>query len=360
MKVEKSSLLSSLRRKKTEKQHLYDLNYDLNYFINLDNENKICFDCGGPFPTYVSINNGVFICEKCAKNHKKLGNNISYIHQICSPWDPYLLSYAVRGGNSRFKHLCMLYDITCETFYENNEEKLNKYIIKLGEYNRLNLKSEILAEEPPKPLDYKEAKKKCNLNIIYFPEFENYQLYKGEFLPDKNNSISGKIRRRTKSAADIVGSAGVLIYKAGKPVISLIGRSAYKGVNFLGNSFLDQYKKTYKKNKNNNDIYHNNNYNNNHNYNYNNNLDKNKTINDYTVIDYYDDDSSQINNFDLNNPKEGFNMDINNNINIINNNDINSNKYNIFNINNKSNNNSSLKNINLINENSYDGFEIYN
>ena len=89
------------------------LNYDISYFVNLDSENKICFDCGGPFPTYVSINNGVFICLNCAINHSKLGYNISFIHKVSSPWDPYLLSYAVRGGNSRFKLLCTQYEVFC-------------------------------------------------------------------------------------------------------------------------------------------------------------------------------------------------------------------------------------------------------
>ena len=81
------------------------LNYVLSYLVNLDSENKICFDCGCPFPTYVSINNGVFICLNCAINHFKLdyNYNISFIHKVSSPWDPYLLSYAVRGGDSRFK-----------------------------------------------------------------------------------------------------------------------------------------------------------------------------------------------------------------------------------------------------------------
>ena len=48
------------------------LRYDLNYFCSLDSENKLCFDCGGAFPKFVSINNGVFLCESCAENHKKI------------------------------------------------------------------------------------------------------------------------------------------------------------------------------------------------------------------------------------------------------------------------------------------------
>ena len=98
-----------------------------------------------------------------------MGYNISYIHKINEPWDPYLLSYAIRGGNSRFKRLCLQYEVPCQSLNENNEEKLNKYIIRLGEYHRLLLRSEIYAEEPPKPLYKEVSKQPCDLNIIYFP-----------------------------------------------------------------------------------------------------------------------------------------------------------------------------------------------
>ena len=300
MKEEKSSFLSSFRRQKSEKINLNNLNYDLQYFVKLDNENKICFDCGGPFPTFVSINNGVFICESCAKNHKKLGYNISYIHQICSPWDSYLLAYAIRGGNTRFKLLCNEYQVPCQSFYENNEERLNKYIIKLGEYNRLVLKSEILADEPPAPLYFEEAKKKCNLNIIYFPEFQNYHLYKGEFsIPNDKKSIGRKIWKGTKTTAGAVGYAGESLYKATKNTVYYLGNSASKGVKYLQNSLWNYYKggnkNVYNKNNKNNSENNNNIY-----FNYNNDDD------DYLC---------HIKKVDLNSPKENANININYNMN---------------------------------------------
>ena len=365
MKEEKPSFLSSFRRKKSEKQHLNNLNYDLQYFVNLDNENKICFDCGGPFPTYVSINNGVFICESCAKNHQKLGYNISYIHQICSPWDPYLLAYAIRGGNTRFKLLCKEYKVPCQSFYENNEERLNKYIIKLGEYNRLVLKSEILADEPPVPLYYEDAHKRCNLNIMHFPEFQNYHLFKGEFrIPNDKKSLSKKIWRGTKTTA---GVAGESIYKATKNSVNFLSKSAFKGVKYLRNSFWNHYKGGNKNvyNKNNNII--NSNENNNNIYiNYNNN-------NDFLLVNKTDDDDylSHIKTVDLNNSIEKDNININynisenNNINniytfcTINNNTYLNNRENDNNFNiNKLTYNSSNGNINyLSNKNNDDGFE---
>ena len=347
---------------KEEKSHLYNLNYDLQYFVNLDCENKICFDCGGPFPTYVSINNGVFICSVCAKNHEKLGYNISYIHKINEPWDPYLLSYATRGGNSRFKRLCLQYEVPCQSLNENNEEKLNKYIIRLGEYNRLVLRSEVYADEPPKPLYHEVAKQPCNLNIIYFPEFQNYHLYKGEVVvPGKTYSIGGKIWKGTKATAGIMGTAGGLVYKAGKPVVCFLGGAAFKGVKYLGSSLWNHYMGSDKDEniKNNNSINksNNNNYNNynntnninnnvNVNNNYNNNYGQNQILNGFALVDYSDEDLNQIKTVDLNSPQNKGSININYK------NNINSNKYNIFSIDNNGNNNLNDKR-NINNNNNY-------
>ena len=327
MKEELShSYLSSLKKKKEkENETPYKLHYDLQYFVNLDFENKICFDCGGPFPTFASINNGVFICSNCAKNHEKLGYNISFIHQINSPWDPYLLSYVTRGGNHRFKRLCLEYDVPCQSFNENDEEKLNKYIIRLGEYHRLLLRSEIYAEEPPKPLYKEESKKPCDLNIIYFPEFENYHLYKGGVIvPGKTYSIGGKIWKATKTTAGIMGTAGGLAYKAGKPVVCFLGGAAYKGAKYLGNSIWNHYNGANNNNKtnnhiNNNDLNNNISFNNNIN---NNNFNGNQNFNGFALIDYSNEDLCQIKTVDLNSPKNKGNVNINYNININNNMDM--------------------------------------
>lgn len=302
-----------------------NLNYDLQYFVNLDSENKICFDCGGPFPTYVSINNGAFICSNCAKNHSKLGYNISFIHQINSPWDPYLLSYACRGGNSRFKRLCAQYEVPCQSYNENDSEKLNKYIIRLGEYHRLLLRSEVLAEEPPKPLYFEVAKNKCDLNTIYFPEFENYHLYTGEVVvPGKQYSIGGKIWNGTKTTAGIMGTAGGIVYKVGKPVVCFLGKTAFNGIKFLGKSIYHHYYP--EKDKNNKDI-----------------MNGNKIMNDnynnssdFALVDYADEDLKETKIMNINSFTDNGNININNN-----------NMQNNFNYNNQGNlNNSNWSNNN--------------
>ena len=301
MTLESQTSISSDKRNNKGKV-ISNLNYDLQYFVNLDSENKICFDCGGPFPTYVSINNGAFICSNCANNHSKLGYNISFIHQINSPWDPYLLSYACRGGNSRFKRLCAQYEVPCQSYNENDSEKLNKYLIRLGEYHRLLLRSEVLAEEPPKPLYFEVAKNKCDLNTIYFPEFENYHLYTGEVVvPGKQYSIGGKIWNGTKTTAGIMGTAGGIVYKVGKPVVCFLGKTAFNGIKFLGKSIYHHYYP--EKDKNNKDI-----------------MNGNKIMNDnynnssdFALVDYADEDLKETKIMNINSFTDNGNININNN-----------------------------------------------
>ena len=331
MTLESQTSISSDNRSNKGKI-ISNLNYDLQYFVNLDSENKICFDCGGPFPTYVSINNGAFICSNCAKNHSKLGYNISFIHQINSPWDPYLLSYACRGGNSRFKRLCAQYEVPCQSYNENDSEKLNKYLIRLGEYHRLLLRSEVLAEEPPKPLYFEVAKNKCDLNTIYFPEFENYHLYTGEVVvPGKQYSIGGKIWNGTKATAGIMGTAGGIVYKVGKPVVCFLGKTAFNGIKFVGKSIYHHYYP--EKDKNNKDI-----------------MNGNKIMNDnynnssdFALVDYADEDLKETKIMNINSFTDNGNININNN-----------NMRNNFNYNNQGN----LNNSNWSNNNKNDTYTI--
>ena len=53
------------------------LTYDVDFYT-IDRLNKYCVDCNEYLPKIISLNNGVFICEKCAEEHKKLGNSIDF------------------------------------------------------------------------------------------------------------------------------------------------------------------------------------------------------------------------------------------------------------------------------------------
>jgi hypothetical protein len=333
-----------------------NINYDIAFFYKLDSENSICFDCGGAFPKFISINNGTFICQFCAENHRaKLNYNISYIHEINSEWDKYLLSYALRGGNSRFKRLCLQYEVPCQSLTQNDEEKVNKYLIRLGEYNRLLLKSEINCEEPPQPLYKEVAKNPIDQNVIYFPEFENYHLFKGKITnPSKggndNSTVGNKLWEGTKTTFGIMKTTSGFIYNTSKPIVSFLGNAAFTGLKYVGSSvwnYCTSNNETNNENKGEN---------------------KSNTIGNETPLNGRNDGNMQAQQFPNQNPnihnniynnnhynnnynnKNGYN--IHNNNNYQNRNYLtNSNKFNIFTINPNGISNNNNNNINNINNN---------
>ena len=333
------------------------LKFEINYFYKLDSENNICFDCGGAFPCFVSINNGVFICKFCAENHKKnLNYNISYIYDINTELDKYLLSFITRGGNSRFKRLCLQYEVPCMSISQNNQEKINKYIIRLGEYHRLLLKSEINCSEPPPPLYREVAHNLIDVNTIYFPEFENYTLFRGNNTSSNKNSnnndesMTSKIWEGTKTTFNVMKTTSGIIYNTSKPIVSFLGNAAVTGLKFIGNSVWNYYTKNGEKDdKNNNNEINNDitagnnipmNYNNDMNYNNNNfNNNGNNQFDNYNNNRNMNNNFSYINNIGNNNNNYNYYQKNKNYL-------TNSNKFTIFTINEeKSNINNNMQNM---------------
>ena len=220
-----------------------------------DYENKVCVECKCPLPSYVSINNAILLCNQCAERHMKLGYNISYIRHLTSDWDAYLYSYLDRGGNSRFIRLSKNYDLDKMPI----EEKFKTRIL---EYYRLLIKSEVLADEPPYEIPYEVAKDQINTDIIYFPEFQNYQIYKGNYKPDpKKNSgyieafrfvgnglgsmatylgskyqeydMNNKIINGGISTFKGLAAAGKFLYKLSKPIVKYASVKTIQGVGYL-------------------------------------------------------------------------------------------------------------------------------
>ena len=69
--------------------------------IHKDKMNSICFDCGVENPKFVSVNNGIFLCNKCATIHMSFPQGVSDIENN----DLYALSenelkFLAEGGNT--------------------------------------------------------------------------------------------------------------------------------------------------------------------------------------------------------------------------------------------------------------------
>ena len=97
-----------------------------------DYENKTCVHCKSPMPTFVSINNAIIICQKCAEKHKTLGYNISYVRELKDGWDPYLLSFFEMGGNSRFIRFSRKYELDDMPIEDIFRTKISEYYRLLG------------------------------------------------------------------------------------------------------------------------------------------------------------------------------------------------------------------------------------
>jgi ADP-ribosylation factor GTPase-activating protein 1 len=45
-------------------------------------DNNNCFDCNAIRPQWASVNNGIFLCLKCAGVHRGFGVNISFVRSL--------------------------------------------------------------------------------------------------------------------------------------------------------------------------------------------------------------------------------------------------------------------------------------
>ena len=112
-------------------------NPEINQIMSIDS-NQHCIDCSAPNPQFTSINNAVFLCEKCANAHKALGANISLVKSLTN--DQFTqdeVSLLRIGGNFRFNTLINEYGIT------NEQNKEFKYHLSIADYYRKLLVAEL-------------------------------------------------------------------------------------------------------------------------------------------------------------------------------------------------------------------------
>ena len=116
---------------------------DIQEIVSLD-ENSKCFDCGAQKPKWSSINNGIFLCLKCAGIHRNLGLNISVIRSLqIDSWNEKQILFLKKGGNGKLKNFFLEYNIT------SNNSIDEKYKSKASDYYRKNLRNEVEKELNP-------------------------------------------------------------------------------------------------------------------------------------------------------------------------------------------------------------------
>ena len=110
--------------------------------------NSTCCDCGTEKPKWASLNNGIFLCLKCAGIHRGLGVDISTIRSLqIDSWTDKQLLYLTNGGNTKLKQIWEEYGINSSSSVE------IKYKCKACDYYRKYLKNLV---EKISDIDYKQ------------------------------------------------------------------------------------------------------------------------------------------------------------------------------------------------------------
>ena len=135
--------------------------------FSLDSKNQKCNDCGEPNVKFVSVNNGITLCELCAQIHKNFGFQISYIRSIEDDFDDYLMNYFIYGGNKKFRKTLRHMGVNLDV------KKAQLYKTFGADYYRRNLKS-IVKGNSQLEKDFSNPNEIMQIESNAFPEFENY------------------------------------------------------------------------------------------------------------------------------------------------------------------------------------------
>lgn len=101
--------------------------------------NKFCCECLSPDPEWVSVNNGIFICIKCAGQHRAYGVNISFVRSLkLDLIEGDQIEMLKRGGNRKFLEFVQLYKLNHDEYVSST-----KFITKASNFYRSLLRQAV-------------------------------------------------------------------------------------------------------------------------------------------------------------------------------------------------------------------------
>ena len=154
-------------------------------------------DCNKENPTYVSLNNSVFVCNECAEIHKKLPSTISSIKSLSDTFSAEEIIILSIGGNARFNALLAEYGISTLT----SPNKEFKYVLKISEYYRNLLKAELYKTENPQNYNNIINSKPSNEEGLQLID----SIKTGEFLEQVKNHFKDAFNK-VSSVFEAIGS----------------------------------------------------------------------------------------------------------------------------------------------------------
>ena len=121
-------------------------------------ENRKCFDCESSPANWVCVNNAIFLCSKCAGEHRGYGTIISNLKfMMLDKLNEFQIEIMKRGGNKKLDKLLIEYNIDKKKI-----DKLLLYSSKLLEYHRDYLYNKLAGKIDPKPPTKFDANKIMN------------------------------------------------------------------------------------------------------------------------------------------------------------------------------------------------------
>ena len=121
-------------------------------------DNRKCFDCDASPANWICVNNAIFLCSKCAGEHRGYGTIISNLKfMMLDKLNEFQIETMKRGGNKKLNKLLAEYNVDKKKI-----DKLILYSSKLLEYHRDYLYNQLAGKEKPKPPTKFDANKIMN------------------------------------------------------------------------------------------------------------------------------------------------------------------------------------------------------
>ena len=152
-------------------------------------ENQKCFDCEASPAYWLCVNNAIFLCSKCAGEHRGYGTIISNLKfMMLDKLNEFQIAIMKRGGNDKLNKLLKEYHVDKKKI-----DKLILYSSKLLEYHRDYLYNKLAGKKDPKPpTKYESNKIMDNFKDNPRPPLEKIKTKEDIFTEKENNDESDK------------------------------------------------------------------------------------------------------------------------------------------------------------------------
>ena len=152
-------------------------------------ENQKCFDCEASPANWICVNNAIFLCSKCAGEHRGYGTIISNLKfMMLDKLNEFQIAIMKRGGNDKLNKLLKEYNVDKKKI-----DKLILYSSKLLEYHRDYLYNKLAGKKDPKPpTKYESNKIMDNFKDNPRPPLEKIKTKEDIFTEKENNDESDK------------------------------------------------------------------------------------------------------------------------------------------------------------------------